>query len=202
MTQSHSVPSQAARCEGGLGQGRRGGRCAGGEPGPRPQNQPSPWKGREGALLFKSGKPVPGGSQLGGSKWSEVGRGRPLGLHVASSCLPGLSQEQVGPCGRGTLEGAARRCLDSKVQEAEGLCDLKPRQQRRQTGATTVRPFASSRCFLGEGVGKDGIPMGIRLNLVRRKNVEVFFRVTGGPTGLCFMHVLTTLESVGRVMDN
>lgn len=86
---------------------------------------------------------------------------------MASSCLPGLSQEQVGPCGCGTSEGTAQRCLDGKVQEAKGLRDLKPRLQKRQTRAITVRvpqrvPFASSQVFLG-GLGQGKIESPWRL---------------------------------------
>lgn len=43
-------------------------------------------------------------------------------------------------------KGAIQRCLEPEAQEAEGLCDLMPRQQKRQTGGTTQRSLCHFSC--------------------------------------------------------
>lgn len=81
------------------------------------------------------------GSQLGGSKWSEAGKKSSLRLQMTSFGLQVFSKQVVVV--RTSEEQAAQRGPETEAQEAEGLCDLIPKQQKLQTRATTVSPQSS-----------------------------------------------------------
>lgn len=74
------------------------------------------------------------------------------------------------------------------------MCDLKakaaemPDQGHHSQNSSREYPLPLPRCFLGDGAG-GGVsnPWGLTLKLVRRKNVEGYFRANRELTGLWFM---------------